>query len=260
MAKRITFLFVVLLGTTSSAVRAGPTLPVVADVAPEDLRGQCRRVMQTLEELKAPLPLDASNELRALLKEASKDPQAAAEKMQKLLDARCLIGVTINPESRVKAARGPAEAILEAGRTVTVLVKVQNDAGVTHPLKVAGPQVRGHDQEEGAWLEAEVYTKAPFQKKLSGKRLEYLLLRLTAHASGKREATLKFDVGQGTQDLGFRAEVPVLFTIKRPSLSEKGTGLLIRPNEQGRMAPAKESCPLFGQTLNDRKSNPARPR
>src|SRR5438132_5487814 len=140
MAKRITFLFVVLLGTTSSAVRAGPTLPVVADVAPEDLRGRCRRVMQTLEELKAPLPLDASNELRALLKEASKDPQAAAEKMQKLLDARCLIGVTINPESRVKAARGPAEAILQAGRTVTVLVKVQNEAGVTHPLKVAGPQ------------------------------------------------------------------------------------------------------------------------
>ena len=28
-----------------------------------------------------------------------------------------------------------------------------------------------------------------------------------------REATLRFDVGQGSQDLGFRGEVPVLFTV-----------------------------------------------
>jgi len=40
------------------------------------------------------------------------------------------------------------------------------------------------------------------------------VLRLRASAAGKREATLKFDVGQGTQDLGFRAEVPVLFTVQ----------------------------------------------
>jgi hypothetical protein len=39
-------------------------------------------------------------------------------------------------------------------------------------------------------------------------------VRLAAHEAGKREATLKFDVGQGTQDLGFRAEVPVLFTVR----------------------------------------------
>jgi hypothetical protein len=38
-------------------------------------------------------------------------------------------------------------------------------------------------------------------------------LRLTARESGKREATLKFDAGQGTQDLGFRAEVPLLFRV-----------------------------------------------
>ena len=52
-------------------------------------------------------------------------------------------------------------------------------------------------------------------KTLSGARLEYVPLRLTPHESGKREATLKFDVGQGTQDLGFRAEVPVLFTVRK---------------------------------------------
>ena len=38
--------------------------------------------------------------------------------------------------------------------------------------------------------------------------------------AGRREATLTFDVGQGTQDLGFRAEVPVLFTV-RPAVAVK---------------------------------------
>ena len=38
--------------------------------------------------------------------------------------------------------------------------------------------------------------------------------------AGRREATIAFDVGQGTQDLGFRAEVPVLFTVK-PAVAVK---------------------------------------
>jgi hypothetical protein len=38
---------------------------------------------------------------------------------------------------------------------------------------------------------------------------------LRTRQSGKREATFQFDVGQGTQDLGFRAEVPILFAIQK---------------------------------------------
>ena len=55
---------------------------------------------------------------------------------------------------------------------------------------------------------------APLGKTLSGRRLEYLVLELQAGEAGKREATLKFDAGQGTQDLGFRAEVPILFRVR----------------------------------------------
>ena len=61
-----------------------------------------------------------------------------------------------------------------------------------------------------AWLESRVQTVST--KGLSGAKEEYVILRLTAHGAGKREATLTFDVGQGTQDLGYRAEVPILFT------------------------------------------------
>ena len=48
--------------------------------------------------------------------------------------------------------------------------------------------------------------------RLSGARLEYALLRLRPHESGNARRRC-FDVGQGSQDLGFRGEVPVLFTV-----------------------------------------------
>jgi hypothetical protein len=81
---------------------------------------------------------------------------------------------------------------------------------------VSGPQLRSAT-EKGAerWLEASILAPMPGGKGISGNRLEYALLRLTPHEVGKREATLRFDVGQGTQDLGFRAEVPVLFNVKK---------------------------------------------
>ena len=55
----------------------------------------------------------------------------------------------------------------------------------------------------------------PLSGKLSGGKLDYVVLRLTPREAGKREATLQFDVGQGTQDLGFRAEVPILFNVQK---------------------------------------------
>jgi hypothetical protein len=137
------------------------------------------------------------------------------EKVQKLLDPYCLVGVSINPESRVKAARGPWEAALVRGRERFVLVRVQNDAGVTQGLKVAGEQLRtAKEAGKGRWLEASIDVQKPLENKLTGQKLDYVVLRLKAHEAGKREAVLKFDVGQGTQDLGFRAEVPILFSVK----------------------------------------------
>ena len=89
-----------------------------------------------------------------------------------------------------------------------------NDAGVTAPLVIRGSQLRSAEGKgPDRWLEAAVITEAPLSKNLSGGKVDYVVLRLTAREAGKREATLQFDVGQGTQDLGFRAEVPILFTV-----------------------------------------------
>ncbi len=202
-----------LLGTAGLAVGQSP-LPVIEEVDAKPLREQCRRLLQALEGQSSPLSAENVKELQSLLKDGG-DPEKAGARIQALLDAHCLIGVHINPESRVKAARGPAPAELQHSRPVVFLVKVHNEAGVTHGLTVSGPQLRtGAKAEAGHWLEAAVQTDRPLRKTLTGQKLDYVVVRFTAHEAGKREATLQFDVGQGTQDLGFRAEVPVLFVIR----------------------------------------------
>jgi hypothetical protein len=59
-----------------------------------------------------------------------------------------------------------------------------------------------------------MFTAQPMTSNLSGPRVEYALALFYSSDSGKREATIGFDVGQGTQDLGFRGELPVLFEIR----------------------------------------------
>jgi hypothetical protein len=198
------------------SAEAQTALPVVEEVEWAPLRDHCRQLLPALDKAGSPLPAMTLRELKSLLERRPKDPEAATATVQKLLDAHCLIGVSINAESRVKAARGPAVVRLQQNRPTLVLLKVHNDGGVTHALRVYGSELLGTDGRGGGrWLEAEVVSDAPLAPELTGRRLEYRLLRLTPHESGKREATFQFDVGQGTQDLGFRAEVPILFSVRK---------------------------------------------
>lgn len=194
---------------------SGQELARVEEVDWPALRTHVQHLLRGLGQLKAPLPPETERPLRELLaQQAPPQPEAAATAVQKLLDPHCLLGVHINPESRVKAARGRAAADLKCDRETVVLVKVHNDGGVTHALDVSGPQLLGERKPAaGRWLQAGLAAPEPLSRKLSGQRLEYALLRLTPRERGKREATFRFDVGQGTQDLGFRAEVPILFTV-----------------------------------------------
>jgi hypothetical protein len=210
----VRILLLCILGSVSSAWGQS-SLPVINDVDVRALRVQCRQLLDGLAKMKAALPPETDRELRALLKDQKQTSDETAAKIQKLLNDQCLVGVSINPESRVKAARGPRSAELVVGKESVVLVSVLNEAGVTHALSLEGPQIIGpKENAKDRWLHATVYPDHPSSQKLSGQKVEYVLLRLKAEKAGKREATLIFDVGQGTQDLGFRAEVPILFTTK----------------------------------------------
>ncbi len=200
-------------------------LPVVRDVELQPLQAQVERLVQALEHAGAPLAEEQQTALRAAF--AEDDAAAAVAKIQKVLDPLCLIGVTINPESRVKVQTGPApKELMEQGWRV-FLVKVHNQAGVTAPLRCSSPnaaplQERSKGDPEPPqtitktdvvqrWLDIGLFTKPPLNERLSGLPVEYCILELFSRDRGKREAKLAFDVGQGTQELGFRNEVNMLF-------------------------------------------------
>jgi hypothetical protein len=204
-----------ILVLVAGPLQAQSALPLVEDADCKALQAHVKNLMSGLEKQHAALPSETLIQLRPLLGKDPDDSVGAATAIQKVLDAHCLLGVSINPESRVKATRGPAVAELRQDEAKYVLIKIHNDAGVTAALTVTGPQVAapGKTSDE-RWLEASVIAEAPFAARLGGQRVEYVVLKLTAHEAGKREATFKFDVGQGTQDLGYRAEVPILFTVR----------------------------------------------
>ena len=62
-----------------------------------------------------------------------------------------------------------------------------------------------------SFLDIAMFDSQPLTKNLSGLRVEYRLVSLYSRDTGKREANLEFNVGQGTQDIGFRNAVPILF-------------------------------------------------
>jgi hypothetical protein len=211
MRRSAAFFLIVFLPPAAPA----QSLPVVEDAEWTSFRSHCRDLLAGLEKLSAPLPARTFEAVKELLDSEPRVPRKAVVSVQKLLDPYCLVGVHINPESRVKAARGQRRADLVRDRAMFVLVKVHNEGGVRHGLGVSSEQaVVAGKKDAGRWLEAAVLGK-PFAKGLSGGRVEYRVLKLTARQSGKREATLAFDVGQGTQDLGFRAETPILFTVSK---------------------------------------------
>ena len=174
-----------------------PVLPLVVDVDPHRLIAQVRCVVAAIESLGFQAGSVNVPALEAAI------AQAECETIQRVLDRACLVDVHINPEMRVKVARGPARPALVHGGWRPFLVKVRNESGTTARLRATSA--------EADWLSLRMFDDPPLLPTLSGLDLEYRILRLSSRETGRREASLAFDVGQGTQDLGFRNELPVLF-------------------------------------------------
>src|SRR5436305_4300479 len=121
-----------------TSILCADDLPIVRGVEAQPLKAQVHRVAQALEFLGEPLTKEQQAALDRAIANTNADD--AIEAIQKVLDQRCLVGVDINPESRVKVARGPAPAqLVEQGWRV-FLIKVHNEAGVPAELKASSPQ------------------------------------------------------------------------------------------------------------------------
>lgn len=210
--------------TGGSAVRADDAA-LVRGVELQPLAAQVERVVQAMELAGAPISSDVRKALDAALAEEREADAVAG--IQRALDPLCVATVHINPESRVKATAGAApRRLVEQGWTA-FLVKVHNEGGVTAPLACTSPNAAPlHVTSEGdadpkesispsdvrqRWLDVVMLDDSPLNEGLSGLKLEYRPIGLFSRDAGQREARLAFDVGQGTQDLGFRNEANLLF-------------------------------------------------
>lgn len=235
---------------------------------------QVRRLLETLDYLGEPLPAQERRELERAL--AEYDARRTTAAVQNVLDRHVLFRVDISAESRVHVVQGAARPALFQNGWRTFLVKVSNEAGVTAELKAesrqgervfsrgknnfsSDPRPRQTISERDVadrWMELSLYRKPPQTPYLTGLNLEYRVIQIYSRDAGKREARIGFNVGQGTQDIGFRNEVDILFTSHPASpvtlrvLDEKGqpttASFLIR-DEQGRIypSPAKRLAPDF---------------
>jgi hypothetical protein len=212
-----------------SQTAAGNLEPIDVDEG-QPLASNVERLIQALELQGTPLP----GETRRALQAAGRARDART--MQQLLDRHVLFAVHLNPEVRVKVTRGPAPAILQQSGFTPFLVKVVNESTSTLPLRVTSPQSgpvyagvaklsmererQEHLREnenvnrDHRFLQVEMLSAAPMTRNLSGLKVEYALALIYSSEAGQREAIIGFDAGQGTQDLGFRGEVPVLFNVR----------------------------------------------
>ena len=264
--------FVALL-VVASSLPAADDVPLNSTVEGQPLGANILRLDQALTFLGSPLPADT----RQAIQKAAK--QRNAESLQKLIDPQVMFVVSLNPEVRVKVARGPAKANIRQGGFSPVIVKVINESTVSRQLRIASPQagpvysgaslailkrqaqteLNDNENTQGQtdrFLEVEMFQSPPMTRNLSGLEVEYAIALIYCHEAGKREATIEFDVGAGTQDIGFRGEVPVLFDvqpaipvrlrIREPDGSPTVARLTFR-DQQGRVYPpqAKRLAPDF---------------
>jgi len=259
-----------------TGVAESAALPIVKDVELQPLGAQVRRVIEAAEYLGAPISAADKHALETALNNA--DANFATDAIQRVLDRYCLFAVNINPESRVKVAVGPAKPELVEKGWRQFLVKVRNEAGVTAELRAVSPNAlslyeggwgstpsdkayskQGTSPPSNArelWLDLQMFNQQPLHEQLSGLGLEYRIIQLYSRDAGKREAKLSFNVGQGTQDIGYRNDVDVLFTCApasevmfrvRDENNAPATATFVIRDKQGRVYPsqAKRLAPDF---------------
>ena len=202
----------------------------------QPLAANARRLLQTLESLGAPLEASRRDDISKAI--SAED----GVELQTLLDPVALFVIEINPELRVKVKRGPGDPVLQQGGYTPIVIKVINDATLARALNISSPQAGAvyggaaegillrqaqtelkrneNTNRERRFLDVEMFDQSPMTAELSGLNVEYALALIHCSEAGTREATIEFDVGEGTQDLGFRSEVPVLFSV-RPAIPVK---------------------------------------
>jgi hypothetical protein len=272
--------FVAVLAVIANAQQVqlpSPAVPL------QPLAQQVRQMETALSYLGRPFSADELARIDEAI--AIAQESEATKRLQSVLDPHVLALVQINPESRVKVEPGPAKPELVEAGTRLFLVKVINEAGVTAQLKVESPNsgdvyiestgspeppreltpqqaaerwsdISLYPLPTSPYVSISLYQKPPMLPRLSGLAVEYQILTIYSRDPGQRSAIISFNVGQGTQDIGFRNDMTVLFTARparhvtfrvRDENGEPGMASFIVRDAQGRLYPnpSKRLAPDF---------------
>ncbi len=213
-------------------VQGDDTSLVITGIERQPFVAATRRLVEAMDFAGAPF----SGHLKQKIADAAALPEDkdAVKQLQLILDPLCLAFVNINAESRVKVAEGPVQKELMQQGWRAFLVKVHNEAGINPVLQAESPNALPvYQQGRGAreqprtddklvnpedvpdrFLDLHLLIREPLKDKLSGLLVEYRVLLLYSRDAGQREASLSFHIGAGTQDIGFRNAVPILFDCK----------------------------------------------
>ena len=241
------------------------SLEIVSEVDRQPLVSQTRRLIEALDFAGSPLSETDVRALRAAM-ELSDDVQTIGQ-IQRILNAYTLVDVHINPEARVKVGPGECHSRLQQQGWRIFLVRVRNEARVTARLEVTSRnnQPTMDFAQEGTitpvevqerWMKVEMLDKRPLNSRLSGLPVEYRIVTVFSRDAGEREGHLAFDVGHGSQDIGFRNDLHVLFhcdsAVKvifniRDHDGQPTTGSLVIQDEKGQLypLPARRTAPDF---------------
>jgi hypothetical protein len=206
------------------------SLTLAAEVETQPFLAAVQAVLDSAESLGSPFIAQEKAALEACVQSHTAQDVVKA---QAILDKHCLFVVNISPEQRVKVAAGAAKAELDEAGWRQFLVRVDNEAGVTAKLQCTSPFAKpgyvpgsppvapnaqpkdpGPPALAARWLDLQMFEAPPMKPTLSGLGVEYRIVQLYSRDAGKREASFSFDTGQGTQDLGFRNEVSLLFNCR----------------------------------------------
>jgi hypothetical protein len=225
------FLLAAMLNVAGPA--SGNEAPRAPDEELQPLAVHVQRLVDAMDYLG--IPIDEAG--RRQIERASRleNETDAVQLVQDVLDPLCLLRVHINPESRVKVDRGPAPAVLTEHGWTQFLVRVDNEAGVTATLRASSPQalpvndstslqtfrpdlppvqnVRP-DEVRDRWMDLQMFDGRPLEPTLSGLPLEYRIIQIYSRDVGQRAAIVALDVGQGSQDIGFRNDLAVTFQVR----------------------------------------------
>jgi hypothetical protein len=195
--------------------------PAVADELPkvkverQPLAAQARRVSEALALLGEPLT-DAERQTIGDAATAAEGTKAV-DTIQTILDKRCLAGVHITADKKLETQAGPAKAQLAEQGWRVFLVKVHNESGIANvELTVSSPNALPMTKRSTAkadpkvvsvgevgkrFLDMMMFSGQPLVRELSGLELEYRIVQLYCRDSGRKEATLQFNLDEGKKQI-----------------------------------------------------------